>query len=437
MNIESSKKIFQASQKVLVGGVNSPVRSFKRVGGDPIVLQSGAGAFVHDVDKNKYCDLVMGYGPHLFGHAHPKIVEHVTKSLRGSTGYGFLTPDEVSWAERVLKLFPSSEKVRVTSSGTEATSTAIRLARGYTGREIIVKFAGHYNGHVDSLMVDSGSGLATLAEGTATADSKGLPDSLIALSRVTPFNDISSLQNLFSKEGDKIAAIIMEPVMGNMGVVPPNVEFLKACRSLTQKHGALLIFDEVMTGLRVAKMSAQGRYDVKPDLTCLAKIVGGGLPLGAILGAGKIMDTLAPLGPVYQAGTFSGNPVSISAGLGMLELIEKENPYSRLEDLGQWLESVIVNEAEKNKLEVRVERVGSMISTYFRSGAVVNAEDCKNVRQDRFKTFFWALVEEGVLIPPSPFEAYFLSTAHDNVQVKDLLAKAFSNALAKVKRENP
>jgi glutamate-1-semialdehyde 2,1-aminomutase len=437
MNNTQSQRFFQRAQDSLVGGVNSPVRSFKRVGGSPLVLQGALGPFVYDSDKNKYCDLVMGYGPHLFGHAHPKIVEHVTKSLRGSTSYGFLTHEEILWAEKVLKFFPSSNKVRVTSSGTEACSTAIRLARGYTGREIVVKFSGHYNGHVDSLMVDSGSGLATLSDGLAEADSKGLPKELVSLSRVLPFNNSETLKNLFTKEGEKIAALILEPVMGNMGVVPPDREFLAACREVTQKNGALLIFDEVMTGLRVSKMSAQGLYDVKPDLTCVAKIVGGGLPLGALLGTSKIMDTLAPLGPVYQAGTFSGNPVSIAAGFGMLELIEKEGPYEKLENLGAWLETTIQEMASGLSLDIRVERVGSMMSIFFRKNAVKNSDDCKNIRNDQFKLFFWSLMEEGILIPPSPYEAYFLSTAHDHPQVRDLLERGFFNALKRVKAECP
>jgi glutamate-1-semialdehyde 2,1-aminomutase len=437
MNQQQSKKIFEQATQVLVGGVNSPVRSFKRVGGIPLVLAGAQGAYVFDADKNKYCDLVMGYGPHLFGHNHPKLVEHITKSLRGATSYGFLTAEEVHWAERLLELFPAADKVRVTSSGTEACTTAIRLARGHTGRNIIVKFSGHYNGHVDSLLVESGSGLATLSESSAQADSKGLPEELIRLSRVLKFNDIEGLENLFAKEGKSIAALILEPVMGNMGVVKPDPNFLKACRKVTAETGALLIFDEVMTGLRVSKYSAQGLYDVKPDLTCLAKIAGGGLPLGALVGPAKILDTLAPLGPVYQAGTFSGNPVSISAGLGMLELIVKENPYERLENLGFWLESFIQNKAIDLGLKVRVERVGSMISTYFREGPVKDAEDCKNIRHDQFREFFWTLVENGILIPPSPFEAYFLATAHDTDQVKNHLEKGFAKALESVKLKCP
>jgi glutamate-1-semialdehyde 2,1-aminomutase len=327
------------------------------------------------------------------------------------------SPAEIEWAELLLKQLPSANKVRAMSSGTEACTTAIRLARGYTGRNIIVKCSGHYHGHVDSLMVDAGSGLATLSD-EVCADSAGIPSELVRLVKVIPFNDSLHLEKVFEEFGSQIAAFIMEPVMGNMGVVAPNINFLKKARELTQQYKSLLIFDEVMTGFRVSQQSAQGRFDIKPDLTTLGKIVGGGAALSALAGKKEIMDHLAPLGNVYQAGTLSGNPISISAGMAMMKKIEKQNPYPELEELGAFLESLIINCAKKNQIKLSVGRVGSMLSVFFRTEAPKNALETRDINEPLFKKFFWALIEEGILIPPSPFEAYFLSYAHLEIPKK-------------------
>ncbi len=435
MKTTRSEELHRLAQGPLVGGVNSPVRSFRRVKAKPILLASGQGPFVKDVDGNTFVDLVMGYGPHLFGHAHPHIVSKVKNTISKGTAFGFTSEMEILWAQRVLAHLPAAKKIRLMSTGTESCATAVRLARGFTNRNLIAKFSGHYNGHVDSLLVDSGSGLATqtvTGPGSAQADSAGLPQNLIDLSRVIPFNDEKALEKLFNDEGSSLAGIILEPVMGNMGVVPPEPGFLKKIRELCNQKGVVLIFDEVMTGFRVSKKSAQGLFGIEPDLTCLAKIVGGGFPLAALCGKAEIMDCLAPTGKVYQAGTFSGNPVCVSGGLAMLDLIEEQDPYTKLDSLGSWLEGCANSLAEKYKIPFRTERVGSMVSFYFRSGQVRNSEDCKNISNENFNQFFGFLLEEGVLMPPSPFEACFLSVAHDTPQIRTELERAFSNVFQKM-----
>ncbi len=425
MNLEKSKALHERAQKSLVGGVNSPVRSFKRVGASPILAARAQGAYLFDVDANKYVDFVMSYGPHLFGHAHPKISEAIKKASENSTCFGMTSEGELEWAELLLKRLPGSEKVRAMSTGTEACATAIRLARGITKRDLVVKFSGHYHGHVDSLMVDSGSGLATLSE-TAVADSLGIPEALSQLARVLEFNNVGQLEKLFASEGKKIACLILEPIMGNMGVVPPDPLFLKACREMCTQHQSLLIFDEVMTGLRVHRNSAQGRFGIVPDLTTLGKIIGGGLPLAALAGPAKYMDHLAPLGGVYQAGTLSGNPLSVAAGIAMLKLIDAEDPYPKLEEIGQTIEAQFTEKAKSKKIPIRIERVGSMLSLYFREGAVRNAIDCRAIDEGRFKRFFSAMLEAGFMIPPSPFEAWFLATAHAELSFEKAIDDVFT-----------
>jgi glutamate-1-semialdehyde 2,1-aminomutase len=430
MKLDASAKTFARAEKVLVGGTNSPVRSFKRVGGHPVIVRRGEGAFVEDIDGNRYVDFVMSYGPHLLGHAREEIVRAAQLALKNSSCLGFTTEGEIEWAELLLKSFPSADKVRALSTGTEACATAIRLARGITGRDVIIKCAGHYHGHVDSLLVDGGSGLATLSS-DPVPDSKGIPKALTDLSRVVQFNDHASLEKAFKEFGPQVAAFILEPVMGNMGCIPPDVSFLKKARQLCTEFGALLIFDEVMTGLRVHKGSAQGRYGVNPDLTTLGKIIGGGLPLSALVGPQKTMNQLAPLGPVYQAGTLSGNPVSIAAGTAMLRALDKESPYERLEALGAHVEVVLNRAAQLNKVDMRVERVGSMVTVFFRSQALKNANDARDSNLERFNRFFWAMLHKGYMLPPSPFEAWFLSTAHEQV----LTNQRFADDLTDVFKE--
>ncbi len=399
------------ANKVFVGGVNSPVRSFKRVGGNPIIAKSAKGAFIQDVEGKEYLDLVMSYGPHLFGHHYEPILAALSENIQKGLCFGMTSEKEILWGEKILSFLPADWKVRALSSGTEACMSAIRLARGHTQREIIVKCSGHYHGHVDSLLFDAGSGLATLSE-EAEPDSAGLPKALADILKVIPFNNVQALKKVFDDFGSQIAAIIFEPVMGNMGVVLPDQEFLKEARALTQKHKALLIFDEVMTGFRVAKNSSHGRFGVTPDILCFGKIVGGGLPLAALAAPKNILETLAPVGKVYQAGTLSGNPLAVSAGLAMLSEIERVNPYPELEKLGQELEAVIVKAAEKKGIPVSVQRCGSMLSTHFRKDCPKNAADTRDINYEMFSRYFWKAVDFGIMLPPSPFEAYFLSMAH-------------------------
>lgn len=413
-----SESLHSEAEKVLVGGVNSPVRSFRRVGGSPILAKNASGPYLWDQDGKKYIDLVMSYGPHLFGHSQKDIVDKISSTAKNGLCFGMTTQQEVEWAKKFLSFLPWAEKVRAMSSGTEACMTAVRLARGITGRELLVKFSGHFHGHVDALMVDAGSGVATLSE-KPSPDSAGLIKSIVDTVKVLEFNDVESLKKLFLLEGKKIAAVILEPVMGNMGVVPPTLEFLETLRKLTKEAEALLIFDEVMTGFRVSKKSAHGFFGIEPDLCTFGKIVGGGLPLSALTGKAKYMDFLSPLGSVYQAGTLSGNPLGVSAGLKMLELISENDPYSRLDELGSFLEGAIEEIALKNQIELKVSRVGSMLSVFFRKQKPTNARETRDINENTFKKFFWALVEEGILIPPSPFEAYFLSTAHFEIEQKE------------------
>ncbi|MEZ4813615.1 MAG: glutamate-1-semialdehyde 2,1-aminomutase [Bdellovibrionota bacterium] len=399
------------AEKVFVGGVNSPVRSFKRVGGNPILAKSAKGAFIEDVEGKKYVDLVMSYGPHLFGHHYEPIISSLKENLEKGLCFGMTGEQEILWGEKILSFLPAKWKVRALNSGTEACMTAVRLARGHTGREVVVKCSGHYHGHVDSLLFDAGSGLATLSDETEP-DSAGLPKALAECLKVIPFNDIEALQKVFAQFSDQIAGIIFEPVMGNMGVVLPDQAFLNEARLLTKKHGALLIFDEVMTGFRVAKNSSFGRFDVTPDLICFGKIVGGGLPLAALAGPQEVLETLAPVGKVYQAGTLSGNPLGMSAGLAMLKEIEKLNPYPQLEALGADIESLTKETLSKKGIPASVLRCGSMMSLHFRKEAPKNASDTRDVDHNLFSRYFWKAIENGLMLPPSPFEAYFLSMAH-------------------------
>lgn len=432
-NITKSEAAFGRALKTLVGGVNSPVRSFRRVGGTPIFMSQAAGEKIWDLDGNEYIDFVMSYGPHLFGHAHPAITEAVMDAVKKSPCFGFSSLGEVEWAETVAEVFGRPLMVRAMSTGTEATMTAVRLARGITGRDVIVKFSGHYHGHVDSLLVDAGSGVATLSD-EAVPECAGVPKSLAALARVLPFNDSEAARALFAKEGSKIAAVIVEPIMGNMGVVPPVPGFLKVLRDLCTSHGNLLILDEVMTGFRVHTQSAQGLYGVVPDLTCFGKIVGGGMPLSALVGPPEFMKQLAPEGPVYQAGTLSGNPVSIAAGQAMLKLIKESNPYPQLEKITSRFAHVLRDAAHAAQVAIDVQQVGSMISVFFRSEKTTNAVDARDVDMNKFNAYFRGLLAEGILIPPSPFEAYFVSTAHEATVFSDRFEESLHRVFQKVAR---
>jgi glutamate-1-semialdehyde 2,1-aminomutase len=392
------------------GGVNSPVRAFKAVGGTPFFVARGEGCYLWDVDGNRFVDFVCSWGPLILGHAHPEVVAAVKEAVERGTTYGAPTELEVALAEKIQQAVPSMEMLRLVNSGTEATMSAIRSARGYTGRKKIVKFEGCYHGHADYLLVKAGSGAATFG----IPDSAGVPEGTAQDTIVLPYNDIEAFNKTMDAMGEEIAAVIVEPIAGNMGVVLPKPEFLAALRQQTEKHGVVLIFDEVITGFRVAYGGAQSLYGIKPDMTCLGKIVGGGFPLAAYGGRKEIMQTVAPLGPVYQAGTLSGNPVAVTAGLKTLEILERDNPYPELERRTKQLTQVISEAAKEAGVPVQINQIASMFTVFFTDQPVVDYASARRSDTQRYARFFHALLERGVYFPPSQFEAAFLSTAHDD-----------------------
>ncbi|MCK6440345.1 MAG: glutamate-1-semialdehyde 2,1-aminomutase, partial [Planctomycetes bacterium] len=399
---KASTAAFKAATKVIPGGVNSPVRAFRAVGGNPLFIAKGEGAIITDVDGNEYLDFVGSWGPHLLGHAHPLIVEAVQKAASGSTSFGAPTTAETELCSLIASAFSSVDKVRLLSSGTEAAMAAIRLARGFTGRDLIVKFAGCYHGHADSLLVSAGSGALTFG----SPSSAGVPEDIAKLTLVLPYNDFDALDACFKKHGRKIAAIIVEPVVGNMGCVIPQRGFLEALRSITEHHGSLLIFDEVMTGFRLAWGGAQTLFEIKPDITVLGKVVGGGMPLAAIGARAEIMDKLAPLGPVYQAGTLSGNPVAVAAGLAALRSIKSDpNLYRRLEIISARLAFVLQEAINETGVKAYVARFGSMMTVFFgTSGPVHNLDDAMKSDTEMFARFHGEMLKRGVYLPASQFE---------------------------------
>ena len=401
-----SEELFNRAQKVIPGGVNSPVRAFKSVGGKPIFIERGNGSHIWDVDGKEYIDYVGSWGPLIFGHRPPEVLAALSQVLEIGTSFGAPTEREVELAELITKLVPSVEMVRLVSSGTEATMSAIRLARGFTGRDRIIKFDGCYHGHGDSLLVKAGSGVATLG----LPDSPGVPKSLAELTTVLPFNDAGALRSEFDRRGNEIACVIIEPVVGNSGCVPPRSGYLELLRDVTKRSGAVLIFDEVMTGFRVALGGAQQRYNIQPDLTTMGKVIGGGLPVGAYGGRAEIMNRVAPAGPVYQAGTLSGNPLAVSAGLATLKRLQKENPYDKLESLGTRLEKGL------SKIG-RVNRVGSMFTLFFTDRDVTDFESAKTSDTQKFNRFFQGMLAQGIYLPPSQFEAAFISAAHSETDI--------------------
>lgn len=391
------------------GGVNSPVRAFRAVGGRPVFIESGEGPRLRDVDGNTYIDYIGSWGPLIAGHRLPAVTNALSRILQEvGTAFGAPTAQEVHLVELICELIPSVEKVRLVNSGTEATMSAIRLARGFTGRDKIVKFDGCYHGHGDSLLVRAGSGVATLG----LPDSPGVPSALAELTLVIPFNDSAALEDLFGRVGSEIACVIIEPVAGNMGCVPPEPGYLALLRDLTSQSGTVLIFDEVMTGFRVSLGGAQELFEIRPDLTTMGKIIGGGLPVGAYGGRADIMDQIAPLGPVYQAGTLSGNPLAVVAGRTVLEMLRAENPYDRLEQLGERLERGIQEMAVEKGVPVHVNRVGSMLTMFFTECPVTNFAVAKFCDTDHFCKFHQRMLQNGVYWPPSQFEAGFVSVAH-------------------------
>ena len=402
---------------MMPGGVNSPVRAFKAVGGDPLFINSAAGAKIKDADGNEFIDYVASWGPLIFGHAHPQIVAAITRQAQLGTSYGASTELEIQLAEKVVKAFPSVEVVRMVNSGTEAVMSAVRLARGITGRDNIVKFEGCYHGHGDSFLVKAGSGLVSLG----IPDCPGIVSSLAEKTLNLPFNNIEKVRELFDKEGKEIAALIVEPVGGNMGVVPPKPGFLEALREVTQKAGTLLIFDEVITGFRVSIGGAQKLYGINPDITCMGKIIGGGLPVGAYGGSCEVMDHISPVGSVYQAGTLSGNPLAMAAGNEMLDLLFEEGTYENLEVKSKALCEGLKKNVEALGIKAQFTRIGSMFSMFFVDQEIVDFESVKSCDTDFFKRYFNGLLEEGIYIAPSQFEASFMSAVHADEDIRQTI----------------
>jgi glutamate-1-semialdehyde 2,1-aminomutase len=412
------------ARRVLPGGVNSPVRSFRSVLGTPPFFERAEGPFLFDLDGNRFIDMVLAYGPLILGHLDPAVVEAISSQLSRGEAMGGPTELEVELAEKIRDFMPAVEMVRLVNSGTEATMSAIRLARAATGRDLLVKFAGCYHGHSDALLAAAGSGVATLS----IPGSPGVPAGTVADTLVVPFNDLRAVKELFGRMGERVAALIVEPVAGNMGVVAPGEGFLSGLRELTLKYGTILILDEVMTGFRVARGGAQALFGIAPDLTCLGKVIGGGLPVGAFGGRADLMQQLAPEGPVYQAGTLSGSPLAVAAGLAALSQLEGEEPYQRLEWLGQRLERGLLSEAERRGVPVQVNRVGSMLTFFLNSDPVTDYASAASGDAGRFAAIHYALLSEGVFWPPSQFESSFLSMVHTDDLVDQVVA-AFGAAL--------
>jgi glutamate-1-semialdehyde 2,1-aminomutase len=423
--------LFERAQKTIPGGVNSPVRAFRQVGGTPRFVTKAKGPYFWDADNKRYIDLIMSWGPMIVGHANPEVVEAVQKAAETSFSYGAPTEGEIELAERICAVMPSVEQVRMVSSGTEATMSALRLARGYTGRDLIIKFEGCYHGHADSLLVKAGSGLLTFADSTQNAPSSGgVPQDLVKHTLVLPYNDVEAIEAVFKKQGDQIAAVIIEPIAGNMNLIQPSKAFLNRIRNLTNKYGSVLIYDEVMTGFRVALGGAQSLQGIVPDLTCLGKVMGGGMPMAAFGGKKEIMSKLAPLGSVYQAGTLSGNPVAVAAGLKTLEIISREGFYECLTGQTQKLMAGLKRAADKANIPFAVDSVGGMFGFYFANAVPTSYEAVTKTDIEAFKKFFHLMLGEGVYLAPSAYEAGFTSIAHDNEVLNAIIAaaeKAFQN----------
>ena len=426
--MSKSHEFFEAAQRHIPGGVNSPVRAFRSVGGDPVFFDSAAGAYVTDVDGKRYIDYVGSWGPMILGHAHPDIIAAVAARIQKGLSFGAPTELETRMADMVCELVPSMDMVRMTSSGTEATMSALRLARGFTGRDKVIKFEGNYHGHVDSLMVKAGSGMLTLG----APSSPGVPAALAELTITLEYNNLAQVQETFAAIGDEIACVIVEPVAGNMNCIPPVPGFLQGLREVCEKHGAVLIFDEVMTGFRVSRGGAQELYGVTPDLTALGKIIGGGMPVGAFGGRREIMEHISPLGPVYQAGTLSGNPIAMTAGLKTLEMISAAGFHEALAEKTERLTDGLRERAAAAGVPLSTNRAGGMFGIFFTdAGPVTNFAQATACNQEQFNTFFHAMLDRGVYLAPSAFEAGFVSAAHGDAEI-DATLNAAAEAFAVV-----
>jgi glutamate-1-semialdehyde 2,1-aminomutase len=422
---DQNEVLFERAQKTIPGGVNSPVRAFRQVGGIPRFVSKAKGPYFWDAEDKRYIDLIMSWGPMIVGHAHPEVVEAVQRAAETSFSYGAPTEGEIELAERICALVPSIEQVRMVSSGTEATMSALRLARGYTGRDLIIKFEGCYHGHADSLLVKAGSGLLTFADSTQNAPSSGgVPQDLVKHTLVLPYNDIEAIEAVFKKQGNEIAAVIIEPIAGNMNLIKPSAEFLKALRDLTHQYGSVLIYDEVMTGFRVALGGAQSLQGITPDLTCVGKVMGGGMPMAAFGGKKEIMSKLAPLGNVYQAGTLSGNPVSVAAALKTLEIISRSGFYECLTTQTEKLMTGLKQAADKAGIPLAVDSAGGMFGFYFADAVPSTYEAVTKTNIEAFKKFFHLMLDEGVYLAPSAYEAGFTSIAHDDAVLQEIITAA-------------
>lgn len=419
MRYPTSAKLFQTAQQLIPGGVNSPVRAFRNVGGEPFFVRRAKGSRIEDIDGKSYIDYIGTWGPAILGHAPMSVINAVHEAAKNGLSFGIPNVLEVEMAQMVTSWVPSVEKVRMTNSGTEATMSAIRLARGFTKRDKIIKFDGCYHGHSDSLLVAAGSGALTQGE----PDSAGVPKSFAAETIVLPFNDRHAVEEAFRACGDQIAALILEPYPANAGLILPQPGFLAFLREITQKFGTVLIFDEVMTGFRLGKAGVQGLENITPDLSCFGKVIGGGLPVGAFGGRADIMDYLAPLGPVYQAGTLSGNPLAMVAGLTQLHELEKAGAYQTLDAIGAHLQQGVESIFQKKGIPHRFNRVGSMFCLFFTDAEIINLDSVKTQNLEQFRKLFWAMIDEGVYIAPSPYETGFLSLAHSREDIDETLEK--------------
>ncbi len=421
MEIEKSKILYKRALELMPGGVNSPVRAFKAVGGSPIFIKKAKGSKIYDVDSNEYIDYVLSWGPMILGHSHPSVVKALKTAIENGTSFGAPTSLEIELAQMVIKAYPSIEKIRMVNSGTEATMSAIRAARGFSKRDKIIKFEGCYHGHANGLLVKAGSGAATFG----VPDSPGVPKSYAKNTITLPFNDIKAFKSMVQKEWKSIACVIVEPVVGNIGCVLPKPGFLEALRRETEKYGIVLIFDEVMTGFRVSFGGAQAYYGIKPDMTCLGKVIGGGLPVGAYGGKREIMSMVAPEGPVYQAGTLSGNPIAMTAGIETLKILSKKDTYEKLEKTMQRLEDGLKDAAKRAGVKTRFYRAGTMFCTYFTDKDVYDYKTAKTSDTERFAKFFMGMLNRGINLAPSQFEAGFISIAHTKADIEKTISAAY------------